>query len=70
MHNPQLTKRQAEILSFVRAKVESQHFPPSFREICSHFGFTLNAVTGHFAALEKKGYIERHRGKSRAITIL
>jgi repressor LexA len=55
-----LTKRQQEILQFVQNYIASEGYPPSIREIGSHFGIgSLRGVTVHLDALMKKGYIER-----------
>jgi repressor LexA len=67
-----LTTKQAEILAFLRLTLEQEQRTPSYREICDHFGFvSLNAVTGHLIALEKKGYISRgDKGDSRSLKLL
>jgi len=71
-----ITKRQHEILAFIRDKIENRGFPPSIREIGEAFDIASpNGVMCHLKALEKKGYIERNKGineqksAARAITI-
>lgn len=55
-----MTKRQQAILQFVMDYVQKEGYPPSIREIGSHFDIgSLRGVTVHLDALEKKGYIER-----------
>lgn len=55
-----MTKRQQAILQFVMDYVQREGYPPSIREIGSHFAIgSLRGVTVHLDALEKKGYIER-----------
>jgi repressor LexA len=73
---PTITKRQHEILGFIRDKIENRGFPPSIREIGEAFDIASpNGVMCHLKALEKKGYIERNKGineqksAARAITI-
>lgn len=55
-----LTKRQQAILTFVLEYVNREGYPPSIREIGSHFGIgSLRGVTVHLDALERKGFISR-----------
>jgi repressor LexA len=55
-----LTKRQEEILAFIRDYVAKEGFPPSIREIGRIFDIgSLRGVTVHLDALERKGYINR-----------
>jgi repressor LexA len=55
-----LTLRQEAILKFVQEYVQTEGYPPSIREIGSHFKIgSLRGVTVHLDALERKGYISR-----------
>ena len=55
-----LTKRQEDILKYVQEYVQTEGYPPSIREIGSHFDIgSLRGVTVHLDALERKGYISR-----------
>jgi len=46
-------------------------YPPTVREICKATGLrSPRSVSQHLVALERKGYIERGRDKSRAIRFL
>jgi len=63
-----LTKRQNELLGFLKEVHEKTGLMPSTREIQDHFGFSSQtAAMGHLRALEKKGIITRIPGKARAI---
>ena len=65
-----LTPRQAQILEYLREEIEQRGLPPTIREIGEHFGIrSTKGVEDHLAALERKGAIQRQRGKSRAIRI-
>lgn len=55
-----LTKRQQLILQFVLDYIQREGYPPSIREIGSHFKIgSLRGVTVHLDALARKGYITR-----------
>lgn len=63
-----LTDRQREILDFIGRSINKRGYPPTLREIGSHFGIkSTNGVNDHLRALEKKGYLQRDDLKSRAL---
>jgi len=63
-----LTDRQKEILDFISKSIAKRGYPPTLREIGSHFGIkSTNGVNDHLRALEKKGYLHREDLKSRAL---
>ncbi len=65
-----LTKRQGEILEFLKAKVEETGYPPTRVEIAAEFGFkSPNAAEEHLKALARKGAIEMVPGASRGIRL-
>lgn len=65
-----LTKRQQEVLDFIRSEIAGRGYPPSFREIGAHFGIkSTNGVKVHMTALEKKGYINRESRLARGIEL-
>lgn len=58
---PKLTKRQEEVLNFIVDFTNEKGYPPSIREIGSHFKIgSLRGVTVHLDALKRKGVIERN----------
>ncbi len=66
-----LTKRQREILEFLRNFVRESGYAPSLSEIAWHFGLSSPAtVHEHLKALEEKGFIERGWNKKRSVTLL
>lgn len=66
-----LTKRQREILTFLRSYSEGNGYAPSFEEIARQFNYnSLATVHEHLSNLERKGYIKRSYNESRAIEIL
>lgn len=65
-----LTKRQKEILDFIRTFIEREGYSPSMEEIAGHFGFaSMNAVFKHLAALEARGYLRRDANRARSIEL-
>ncbi|ANB59593.1 transcriptional repressor LexA [Anoxybacteroides amylolyticum] len=66
-----LSKRQQQILEFIKREVKAKGYPPSVREIGEAVGLASSStVHGHLARLESKGYIRRDPTKPRAIEIL
>jgi len=66
-----VSKRQEDILAFIKEEVRAKGYPPSVREIGEAVGLASSStVHGHLARLEQKGYIRRDPTKPRAIEIL
>jgi repressor LexA len=67
----ELTKRQQEILDFIRGELHRCGYPPSVREIGEAVGLSSSStVHSHLAALEAKGFIRRDPSKPRALEVL
>lgn len=70
MKQPLLTKRQAEILRFIKTHIQSSGFPPTISEIQGQFSFkSPNAVQEHLKALERKGCIRRNPNQWRGLEL-
>lgn len=68
---PDLTKRQTEILEFIKKEIRQKGYPPSVREIGDAVGLmSSSTVHGHLQTIEDKGYIRRDPTKPRAIEVL
>ncbi|MFJ7952455.1 transcriptional repressor LexA [Lysinibacillus sp. NPDC096418] len=66
-----VSKRQEDILAFIKEEVRAKGYPPSVREIGEAVGLASSStVHGHLARLEQKGLIRRDPTKPRAIEIL
>lgn len=66
-----ISKRQQDILDFIKDEVKSKGYPPSVREIGEAVGLASSStVHGHLARLESKGLIRRDPTKPRAIEVL
>ena len=64
-----ITERQQAILDFINEYVQENGFPPSVREIGSHFGVYPATVQDHIAALERKGYLQKKKFQSRTLSV-
>src|SRR5256886_16795374 len=63
-----LTERQRNILDFIQREQRDKGLTPITREIQSHFRFaSQTSVMQYIAALERKGFLQRHAGKARAL---
>lgn len=66
-----LTERQKQVLDFIIDYKDEHGFSPSYPDICDAFGWaSRKSASDHIAILQKKGYIKKPFGKSRAITII
>ncbi len=71
MENRPITKKQEEILNYIKDEILERGFPPAVREICQAVGLkSTSSVHSHLESLEKNGYIRRDPTKPRAIEIL
>ncbi|SHI94294.1 SOS-response transcriptional repressor, LexA [Lutispora thermophila DSM 19022] len=66
-----LSKKQIEVLEFIKKELATKGYPPSVREICEAVNLkSTSTVHGHLERLEKKGFIRRDATKPRAIEVL
>ena len=71
MGNGNITKKQSEILEYIKGQILTRGFPPAVREICEAVNLkSTSSVHSHLETLEKNGYIRRDPTKPRAIEIL
>lgn len=70
MANGRISKKQQEILDYIKAQIIEKGYPPAVREICEAVGLrSTSSVHAHLETLEKNGYIRRDPTKPRAIEI-
>lgn len=63
-----LTERQKRILDFIQREQREKGITPSTREIQTHFRFaSQTSVMQYIVALERKGFLNRHPHKARAL---
>lgn len=71
MDKGKISKKQEEILEYIKAQILERGFPPAVREICEAVNLkSTSSVHSHLETLEKNGYIRRDPTKPRAIEIL
>jgi repressor LexA len=65
-----LSKKQQEILDYLKEEILSKGYPPTVREICEKVGLkSTSSVHSHLNTLERNGFIRRDPTKPRAIEI-
>ena len=71
MSQGKISKKQLEILEYIKSQILERGFPPAVREICEAVSLkSTSSVHSHLETLEKNGYIRRDPTKPRAIEIL
>ena len=66
-----LTKRQKQILDYLRDFIEKNGYAPSLIEISKHFNLnSISTIHKHLIHLEEKGLIRRHWNRARAIELV
>ena len=67
----EITKRQEEVLTFIKKYSAENGFPPTIREICKGVNLSSTAtVFVHIKNLEKNGYLKTANNKFRTIELL
>ncbi len=70
MENSRLSKKQGEILEYIKECILKRGYPPAVREICEAVNLrSTSSVHAHLETLEKNGFIRRDPTKPRAIEI-
>ena len=71
MAQGKISKKQLEILEYIKSQILERGFPPAVREICEAVNLkSTSSVHSHLETLEKNGYIRRDPTKPRTIEIL
>jgi repressor LexA len=66
-----LTRRQQEILEYLRAYTSEHEISPTLEEIAQHLGVNKVTIFGHISEMERKGVISRAaRGVSRGLRVI
>jgi repressor LexA len=68
---PELTKRQRQIVDFIRRQQQETGVTPSFKEIGKHFGFrSPTTVADHLRLIRQKGVLASEPGQARSLRVL
>ena len=71
MSQGKITRKQEEILNYIKEQILDKGYPPAVRDICAAVDLkSTSSVHAHLETLEKNGYIRRDPTKPRAIEIL
>lgn len=66
----ELSPRQTGLLVHIAIYHAQKGYPPSFRDLSDAMGgISTNAVANHIAACVKKGYLSKHEGRARTLTL-
>lgn len=66
-----ISKKQKEILEYIKSEILTKGYPPAVREICEAVNLkSTSSVHSHLETLEKNGYIRRDPTKPRAIEVI
>ena len=66
-----ISKKQQQILDYIKEEILGKGYPPTVREICEKVGLrSTSSVHSHLNTLEENGYIRRDPTKPRTIEIM
>lgn len=65
-----LTRRQKEVLDYLKVFITKHEYAPSYREIADHFNYaSVATVAEHIDSLKSKGYLENEENMARSIQL-
>ena len=65
-----LTRKQTEVLGFIREFIADRSFAPTLEEIAKNFSVSTVTAHEHVRQLEKKGEIRTERNRARSIELV
>lgn len=66
-----LTKKQHDVLQYIKDYLQTHSYAPSYREIMQHFSFnSLGTVYRYIKVLKNKGFLDAKKQSSRSLTLL
>lgn len=66
---PNLTKKQKEILDFIKKYIKNHGFSPTFEEISEHTNRAFSTVHEHVSELVSKGFLNKKDNSSRSLEL-
>jgi len=70
MLNKQLTKKQAEVLDYVKKFQQKNNYSPALSNVADHFSRSVPTIFQHVDYLNRKGYLVKQKGKKYSIRVL
>jgi repressor LexA len=70
MTNRPLTKKQQQVLEFIRKFSEQHGHSPTLREIADNYQVNVTAVVDHIKALKKKGFLTHGSRQARSLRLI
>ena len=66
-----LTKKQADLLDYIRTFITTHGYAPSYRELMAAFQLTsVSSIFKHIKSLEAKGFLKQNEGHARSIELV
>lgn len=65
-----LTKRQAELLTYIRQYNAEHNYSPTYEEMMAHMDCAAGSVVGLVKELRQRGWVRTARLKARSIQII
>jgi len=65
-----LTRRQQEVLEYIKSYIRTYKYPPTIREVAEHLQVSVKGAYDHLKALQKKEAIKCNLNRSRAIKVV
>ncbi len=64
-----LTKKQKQILDFIKKFIKENDYSPSIKEVAKHFKLAISTIHQHIEAIKEKGYLKKIENQPRSIEI-
>jgi repressor LexA len=65
-----LTPRQRSVLAYINRFVQAHGYPPTYRQMATHFRCNVNNIQGLISRLVKAGAIAMEPGRGRTMRVV